>query len=98
MGSYLETVVHKALPERRFETYISQAVILPDLSGRGKTLFQLPRYNKLRVAGQYLALAQEVEYRVMNRVAFLAGTLPVPVLSDTGFEEEETEGAMVANA
>src|SRR6266404_2872913 len=49
LRAQLETVVHQALPGRRFDTYISQAIILPDLSGRGKTLFQLPRYNKISV-------------------------------------------------
>lgn len=72
----LETVVSAALPGRRFETSISQAVILPELSGRGKTLFQLPNFTKLSVANQYLRLAAEIEYRVRNRELFLAGTLP----------------------
>jgi chromosome partitioning protein len=98
LRAQLETVVHEALPARRFETYISQAVILPDLSGRGKTLFQLPRYNKFAVARQYIQLAQEVEHRVMNRDAFLAGTLAPPVLEDVGGPEEQVEEALVANA
>jgi chromosome partitioning protein len=72
----LEAVVSAALPGRRFETSISQAVILPELSGRGKTLFQLPNFTKLSVANQYLRLAAEIEYRVRNREAFLAGDLP----------------------
>ncbi len=98
LRAQLETVVHEALPQRRFETYISQAVVLPDLSGRGKTLFQLPRYNKLAVARQYIRLAQEVEYRVMNRDAFLAGTLATPVLEDEAGPDEQVEEALVANA
>ena len=98
LRAQLETVVHEALPQRRFETYISQAVVLPDLSGRGKTLFQLPRYNKLAVARQYIRLAQEVEHRVMNRGAFLAGTLAPLVLKDVGGPEEQVEEALAANA
>jgi len=72
----LDSVVTAALPGRRFETSISQAVILPELSGRGKTLFQLPNFTKLSVANQYLRLAAEIEHRVRNREAFLAGHLP----------------------
>ncbi len=98
LRAQLETVVHEALPQRRFETYISQAVVLPDLSGRGKTLFQLPRYNKFAVARQYIRLAQEVEHRVMNRDAFLAGTLAPLVLEGVGGPEEQAEEALVANA
>lgn len=50
LRAQLEAVVNEALPGRRFETSISQAVILPDVSGRGKTLFQLPRCETLPVA------------------------------------------------
>lgn len=76
LRSELETVVNQALPGRRFETSISQAVILPELSGRGRTLFQVPNFTKLKVATQYLRLAAEIEHRVRNREAFLAGGLP----------------------
>lgn len=75
LRSQLETVVAEALPGRQFETSISQAVLLPELSGRGKTLFQIPGYTKIAVANQYLRFAAEVEHRVQNRAAFLAGTL-----------------------
>lgn len=98
LRAQLETVVHSALPGRRFDTYISQAVVLPDLSGRGKTLFQLPRYDKYAVAKQYMRLAQEVEHRVTNRDAFLAGTLPPPMLVDLEGPEVEADEALVANA
>lgn len=77
LRAQLEAVVNQALPGRRFETSISQAVLLPDLSGRGKTIFQLPRYLHLKVAQQYLRLAAEIEHRVFNRDAFLAGRLPL---------------------
>ncbi len=75
LRAQLEAVVNEALPGRRFETSISQAVILPELSGKGKTLFQLPRYLHITVAQQYLRVAAEIEHRVLNRDAFLAGTL-----------------------
>lgn len=98
LRAQLETVVHNALPGRRFETYISQAVILPDLSGRGKTLFQLPRYQKIPVSQQYMRLAQEVEHRVLNRDAFLAGTLAPMVFTEPLLAEQSAEEPLVANA
>jgi chromosome partitioning protein len=71
----LEAVVNEALPGRRFDTSISQAVILPELSGKGKTVFQVPGFTKLKVANQYLRLAAEIEHRVLHREAFLNGSL-----------------------
>ena len=71
----LEQAVSASLPGRRFETSISQAVLLAELSGRGKTLFQLPRFAELKVAQQYLRLAAEIEHRVRHRTQFLDGTL-----------------------
>lgn len=81
LRTQLEEVVNQALPRRRFETSISQAILIPEVSGRGKTLFQLPRFSNIPTANQYLRLSQEVEYRVLNRGAFLAGTLE-PVAFD----------------
>jgi len=79
LRAQLEAVVGEALPGRSFGTAISQAVLLPELSGKGRTLFQVHGYPKLAIAQQYLRLAAEVEYRVLNREAFLAGTLgPFP--------------------
>lgn len=75
LRAQLEEMVNQALPRRRFETSISQAVLLPDLSGRGKTLFQLPKFSTIPVANQYLHLAAEIEHRVLNRDEFLNGTL-----------------------
>jgi chromosome partitioning protein len=100
LRNQLESVVTEALPGRRFETSISQAVILPDVSGRGKTLFQLPRFSSLAVAQQYLRLSVELEHRVRNRDAFLKGTLsPVDYSVLGGFIAAETEApqAVAAN-
>lgn len=72
----LESVVGEALPGRRFETVISQAVVIPECSGRGRTLFQTPRYEDHRSVLQYLCLAAEVERRVFHRQEFLLGELP----------------------
>ena len=84
LRAHLESVVNEALPGRRFETSISQAVILPDVSGRGKTLFQLPRFTAIAVAQQYLRLSVELEHRVRNREAFLQGVLSPPDFSVLG--------------
>jgi len=73
-----EEVVDHALPGRRFKNFISQANILPDVSGKGKTLFQLPKCEAIPVAQQYLRLSVELEHRVLHRQAFLAGTLEAP--------------------
>ncbi len=76
LRTQLETVVSKALPGRQFENSISQAVIVPEVSGAGKTLFQLPGFRSIPAAQQYLRLSVELEARTRNRDAFLAGTLP----------------------
>lgn len=75
LRTQLESMTADVLPGRRFETFISQAVVLPEMSGRGITLFQLPRYAKHPVARQYMRLAAEIEHRVHNRDAFLGGQL-----------------------
>ncbi len=97
LRSQLEEVVHEALPGRRFETYISQAVILPDLSGRGKTLFQLPRHKDIPVARQYMRLSEEVEERVLNRDAFLNGTLYTSKRANMPSTDVAHAGPMFAN-
>jgi len=76
LRTQLEHVVREALPGRAFETFISQAVVIPELSGKGRTLFQLAGYTRFKVAQQYLRLAAEIEHRVTHRDAFLAGQLP----------------------
>lgn len=101
LRAQLEEVVNQALPNRRFDASISQAVLLPELSGRGKTVFQLPKFSTIPIANQYLRLSAEVEHRVLNRDAFLDGTLgPVdygtlsqPVNEDTGNELERSTAA-----
>jgi chromosome partitioning protein len=75
LRSELDNLVQRALPGRAFRTQISQAVIVPTLSGKGRTLFQLARHNEIAVACQYKRLAAEIERRVLNRDEFLSGTL-----------------------
>lgn len=72
----LEQLVHEALPGRSFETVINQAIAIPESSGRGRTLFQMPRLKDHRATMQYLCLAAEVEHRVLHREEFLDGQLP----------------------
>jgi chromosome partitioning protein len=67
----VEELVSRELPGRAFKTIISQATALPVVSGKGKTLFDSKLYAKHKVTEQYRSLAAEVEYRVLNREAFL---------------------------
>jgi chromosome partitioning protein len=87
----LETVVNEALPGRQFQTSIPQAIILPELSGQGITLFQLPNTHTNSIANHYRRLASEVKHRVYNRDAFLNGTLG-PLERGSGQAEEVQPG------
>jgi len=75
LRSRIEAVVKEALPRRQFENSISQGVILPEVSDDGKTLFQLPDFQTIPIAREYLRLSLELEHRTRNRDAFLAGNL-----------------------
>lgn len=75
LRSELEEAVSLALPGRLFATHVSQAVVLPQVSGQGITVFQLRDYLRIPAAQQYLQLAAEIEDRVRHRELFLAGTL-----------------------
>lgn len=75
MRQELEQAVSRVLPGRCFQTRISQAIALPDCSGQGKTIFQVPAYHSHKAVIQYLRLALEIEHRVRNRQAFLARQL-----------------------
>ncbi|MBI1827303.1 MAG: ParA family protein [Planctomycetes bacterium] len=88
LHSQLDAAVSAALPGRRFENSISQAVILPDVSGVGKTLFQLSNWHSIPTAQQYLRLSVELEWRVRNREAFLAGTLGTIDYAALGLHDE----------
>lgn len=78
LRTQLESAVEDALPGRRFATTISQAIGLPEVSGRGVTVFQTPRHRTSATAEQYIRLAAEIHYRVSHREAFLQGRLPPP--------------------
>lgn len=84
LRSRLEAVVHEALPGRRFRTQIPQAIVLPEVSGRGITLFQDQHLASHPVTMEYRRLAAEVEHRVTHRAEFLANTLAEPDLSEAG--------------
>jgi chromosome partitioning protein len=79
LATELERTVARELPNRAFRTFITQAIALPECSGKGKTLFQLKMYAQHKVTEQYRRLAAEIEQRVLNREAFLAaGMLRAP--------------------
>jgi hypothetical protein len=89
MAAELESIVAQSLPRRAFQTVITQAIALPDCSGKGKTLFQLKQFAEHKVVEQYRRLAAEVEYRVEHRDAFLEGVLAPFDLSTVAFVTEE---------
>ncbi len=98
LRSQLDSVVNEALPGRRFQTWISQAIIIPEVSGMGKTLFQLPRYKSIPVAEQYLRLSIELEYRVKNRESFIRGTLPPSELKENQEQLDQEQPPSLACA
>lgn len=74
----LDELVHRMVSSRRFVTSISQAVVIPQMSGQGQTVFQHPNASRLFVARQFQRLADEVEHRTRCREEFLAGRLGEP--------------------
>lgn len=79
----LEDMVAKAVPGRKCENFTSQAKALSDSSSKGQTLFQVEGLRTHKVADQYRRLAIELEHRVLNRDAFIAGTLAPPRYDET---------------
>src|SRR5262249_15997169 len=75
LATELERTVARELPNRAFGTFITQAVALPECSGKGKTLFQLKMYAQHKVTAQYRHWPAEIEPRLWTRGAFRAGTL-----------------------
>lgn len=74
----LDELVQDLMPGRRFRTVVSQAVVVPTMSGLGKTVFAHERAPRLLVAKQFRRLADEVEHRALHRDEFLRGTLGDP--------------------
>ena len=89
MAAEFEHIVAERLPGRAFQTATTQAIAVPDVSGKGKTLFQLKSLTHHKVAEQYRYLAAEIEHRVLNREAFLAGILALLDLESIQVEVEE---------
>lgn len=83
LRSELDTLVQGLMPGRRFRTAVSQAVVVPMMSGEGKTVFDHPNHQRLFVARQFRRLADEVEHRTRHREAFLRGTLGSPPCWET---------------
>lgn len=71
----IEETLAAAVPGRLFQTMITQTVAIPEASGRGCTVFQLPGCERLPSARQFLDLAWEAVHRSTHREEFLAGTL-----------------------
>ena len=90
MAAELEAIIAQSLPGRAFLTFVTQAVALPECSGRGKTLFQSPALAHHKVTHQYRRLAAEIEHRVIHREAFLTGMLASPDLTHLVMASEES--------
>src|SRR5438034_469648 len=69
MAAELESVVAQSLPGRAFQTVVTQAIALPECSGKGKPLFQLKQFAEHRGVAQYRRLGGEVEQRGHQRAA-----------------------------
>lgn len=89
LRSKVEAAVSQALPNRQFLTMISQSIVLPEVSANGRTLFQDPVTANHLVAKEYVRLATEIEHRVNNRGAFLAGTLIEPQFEESASTSDE---------
>ena len=74
----IEEMLDEALPGRLFSTVTSQANVVATMAEKGKTLFQAKHLHDHKVTHQYRRIAAELEYRVLNREAFLDGTLAPP--------------------
>jgi chromosome partitioning protein len=79
----LEAVVADSLPGRKFATSISQAIVIPNLSGEGITIFQEPKLKTHAVAKEFEQLAIEIEHRVRHREQFISGQLLPPHLGSS---------------
>lgn len=73
LGREVAQLIETELPGRGFANDISQAIEIAKAAGLGKTLFQTKAGFGHRAVVQYRALAREIEWRVCNREAFLAG-------------------------
>jgi len=92
-------VITRAVPGRDFQTMISQAIEVAKAAGQGKTIFQTRYGTKHEVADQYRRLADEIEWRTLNRESFIAGGHPsVGPVSDRGSDEVRESGPVEALA
>lgn len=92
LRNQVEATLASIAPGRLFRTFITQAVAIPESSGRGCTVFQLLGGQQTRTAHQFLDLACEIVHRITNRDAFLAGTLPAGAAT----HDENTSMKLVA--
>lgn len=75
MQAEVQEALSDVVPGKQFRTVISQAAVVPEASGRGRTVFQLPKGDRLPSSQQFLDLAWEVVHRTTHRDAFTSGTL-----------------------
>ena len=75
LRAQIESALAVAVPGRVFQTVITQAVAIPDASGRGCTVFELTDSEHLPSSHQFLDLAWEITHRVAHREQFIRGEL-----------------------
>lgn len=93
----LDALVEQTLPGRVCRSQISQAVAIPTLSGKGRTLFQQAKHSRSIVAQQYKRLAAEIERRALHREEFLSGEL-VPMTGDSDWTPVAPALSLVGSA
>lgn len=72
----VDGLIREHLPGRAFNTLISRAEAFVKASEKGKTIFQMRQFKGHKAIEQYRDLTSEIEWRIMNRDAFLAGGVP----------------------
>ena len=60
----VEEALQESAPGSLFRTQISQAIAIPDASGRGQTVFEFSGSGGIRAAEEFTKLAAEVEARI----------------------------------
>ena len=66
MLAAVEQALQESAPGSLFRTHISQAVAIPEASGRGATVFEFAENGRTRTTDEFMAFAAEVETRVGN--------------------------------
>jgi len=72
----VDGLIKEHLPTRAFNTLISRAEAIVKASEKGRTVFQMRQFKGHKVIEQYRELTTEIEWRILNREAFLAESPP----------------------